>query len=310
MFKRLWRLFLAGIDAFIRDEALTRGAAISFYVVTAIAPLLYICVTIAGLVMGRAEAREAVGTALGHIMSAESVHLLDTAIRNARGTSSGVVGGVIGAAVLLITVSGVFGEMEDALNAIWRAPPGGPVLPRLLRGRARSLALVIALGVLLAMSMVTGSAIAALKTTIAVETPFSESALVFLNGLVSVFLTALLFAAIYKVLPNKALEWRDVAWGALGTALLLQLGQVLLVYALANTARPYGAAGGLIALLMWVYYCAQVFLLGAEFTKVYACELGSQQGCEGLEPPAHGGGAKAAPPRAGVQTKVVQVDSL
>lgn len=310
MLNRLWRLFLAGIDAFIRDEALTRGAAIAFYVVTAIAPLLYICVTIAGLVMGGSEAREAVGAALGHIMSKDSVHLLDAAIRNARGTSTGVIGGVLGAVFLLITVSGVFGEMEDALNAIWHAPPKGPVLPRLLRGRARSLALVIALGVLLVMSMVTGSAIAALKHMIAVETPFSQGALAFLNGLVSVFLTALLFAAIYKVLPNKVLEWRDVAWGALGTALLFQLGQVLLVYALAGTARPYGAAGGLIALLMWVYYCAQVFLLGAEFTKVYACELGSQQGCEGFDPSLQNAMRGGVPPRAGAQTKVVQVDSL
>jgi membrane protein len=303
MLKEIWQLFRAGIDAFIEDEALTRGAAIAFYIVTAIAPLLYICVTIAGLVMGRDEARQAIAAALSHIMSSDSVHTLDLAIRNARGTSTGVLSGMVGAAVLIVTASGVFGEMEDALNAIWHAPPKGAVLPRLLRGRARSLALVIALGVLLVMSMLIASAIAALQHTIAVETPFSQASLALLNALVSVLLSVLLFAAIYKVLPNKELEWRDVLAGALGTALLFQLGQFLLIYFLGSSAiaKPYGAAGGLILLLMWVYYSAQVFLLGAEFTKVYACRFGSQRNREEAARP-------APPPK--IQAKVVQVDSL
>lgn len=284
MFTKLWQLIRAGIDAFIADEALTRGAAIAFYFVTAIAPLLYICVTIAGLVMGRDEAREAITTALGNIMSHDSVKLLEAAIRNARGTSGGIVSGIVGVAVLILTASGVFGEMEDALNAIWRVPPKGPVLPRLLRGRARSLALVIALGVLLVFSMLIGSAISALRHTIAVDTPFSQFGLALVNNAVSFLLAALLFAAIYKVLPNKNLEWRDVILGAVGTAALFQLGQILLVYFLGSSAvaKPYGAAGGLILLLMWVYYSAQVFLLGAEFTKVYACAFGSQQNCGDL----------------------------
>ena len=284
MLSKIWQLIRAGIDAFIADEALTRGAAIAFYFVTAIAPLLYICVTIAGLVVGRDEARHAISEALGNIMSHDSVRLLEAAIRNARSTPTGITSGIIGVAVLILTASGVFGEMEDALNAIWRVPPKGPVIPRLLRGRARSLALVIALGVLLVFSMLIGSAIGALRHTIAVDTPFSQFGLAVINNAVSFLLAALLFAAIYKVLPNKELEWRDVFLGAVGTAALFQLGQVLLVYFLGSSAiaRPYGAAGGLILLLMWVYYSAQVFLLGAEFTKVYACAFGSQQHCDEL----------------------------
>jgi membrane protein len=307
MLKQVWQLIRAGIDAFIADEALTRGAAIAFYFVTAIAPVLYICATIAGLVMGPDEALAAIGSVLGHIMSHDSVKLFDVAIRNARGTSTGIVSGIIGFAILILTASGVFGEMEDALNAIWRAPPKGPVLPRLLRGRARSLALVIALAVLLVVSMLAGGAINALQHTIPNDTPFSQMTLALVNLGVSFLLTTLLFAAIYKVLPNKDLEWRDVVAGALLTAGLFQLGQFLLVYFLSAStiARPYGVAGGLILLLMWVYYSAQVFLLGAEFTKVYACAFGSQtQGCEGV---ARGIGA----PRAqSPQAKVVQVDSL
>jgi membrane protein len=298
MFKQIWQLFRAGIDAFIQDEALTRGAAIAFYIVTAIAPLLYICVFIAGLVMGRAEARAAVDVQLGHIMSKESVGIFELAIRNAAGTSGGILGGIIGIATLILTASGVFGETEDALNAIWRAPPKGALLPRLLRGRARSLGLVMGLGVLLVISMLIGGAVTALQHAIAVETALSRLSLAILNGAVSFLLAAVLFAAIYKTLPNKALEWRDVIAGAIGTAILFELGQCLLGWFLGSSmiARPYGAAGGLIVLLLWVYYSAQVFLLGAEFTKVYACHFGSQQGCEGLVGTAHIGPERAVTP--------------
>jgi len=282
---RIWGLFREGVDAFIRDEALTRGAAIAFYIVTAIAPILYITVTLAGLVMGYAAAQEAVGHVLSRIMSRDSIALLELAIRNARGTSTGIVGGVIGIVTLIVTASGVFGEMEDALNAIWQAPRKGAVIPRLLRGRAISLVLVIGLGFLLVISMLTTSALTALSHYITIDTPYSQLSLALLNGGVSFLLAAALFAAIYKILPNLSLEWRDVIAGAVGTAALFQLGQLLLGYVLGSmgVTRTYGAAGGLILLLLWVYYSAQIFLLGAEFTKVYACHYGSHQGCE---PPA------------------------
>jgi membrane protein len=287
MAERVWQLFRDGIDAFIRDGALTRGAAIAFYIVTAIAPILYITVTIAGVVMGQHEARNAVAGVLGRIMSHDSVALLELAIRNARGTSTGILGGVIGVVTLIITASGVFGEMEDALNAIWRAPRKGAVIPRLLRGRAVSLVLVIGLGFLLVISMLTTSALGALGRYIAANTAFSALSLALLNGGVSFVLAAILFAAIYKILPNLALEWRDVIAGAIGTAALFQAGQLLLGFVLgaARIGTPYGAAGGLIILLMWVYYSAQVFLLGAEFTKVYACQYGSRQGSHALAAP-------------------------
>jgi len=286
MFKQSWHLIGEGFEAFIRDEALTRGAAIAFYAVTAIAPVLYIAATIAGLIFGRTAAREAIGGALGHIMSRDSVALLELAIRNARGTSTGIFAGIVGLVTLIVTASGVFGEMEDALNAIWRAPRKGPLLPRLLRGRAVSLALVIGLGLLLVVSMILAAAITALGRYIDLHTAYSEFALATFNSAISFLLTSVLFAAIYKVLPNKDLEWRDVAAGAVGTALLFQVGQFLLGYYLGSStiATPYGAAGGLIALLIWVYYSAQVFLLGAEFTKVYSQRYGSQQPADKAAP--------------------------
>jgi membrane protein len=279
MFRQIWHMIREGSAAFMRDEALTRGAAIAFYAVTAVAPVLYIAATIAGLIFGRAAARDAIGGVLGHIMSHDSVALMELAIRNARGTSTGILESLVGVAVLIVTASGVFGEMEDALNVIWRAPRKGALLLRLLRGRAVSLALVIALGLLLIISMILTAAITALGRYIDLHTVYSEFALSFFNVAVSFLLSALLFAAIYKVLPNKNIEWRDVAAGAIGTALLFQVGQFLLGYYLGSStiATTYGAAGGLIALLIWVYYSAQVFLLGAEFTKVYSETYGSRR---------------------------------
>lgn len=284
-----WRLLRDGVNAFIEDGALSRGAAIAFYAVTAIAPTLYIAVTIASLGFGPDAARDAIVHHFSHLMSRESLEVLRLAIRNAPGTSTGLLGSIIGLATLILTASGVFGEMEDALNVIWHAPGKGSVLVRLLRGRAVSLGLVIGLGFLLLVSMMFTAAIAALGTFIDEHTPFSQFALSMINLGLSTVLTALLFAAIYKVLPNKNLEWRDVGVGAAGTALLFQIGQFLLGYYFGSTglATPYGAAGGLIVMLVWVYYSAQVFLLGAEFTKVYACRFGSQQdiACEPAAPP-------------------------
>ena len=277
-----------GVEAFIDDGALTRGAAIAFYGVTAIAPTLYIAVIVASLGFGPDAARDAVVHHFRHLMSRESLEVLRLAIRNAPGTSTGLLGSIIGLATLLLTVSGVFGEMEDALNVVWRAPSKGSLLMRLLRGRAVSLALVIALGFLLLISMMFTAGITALGSFVDEHTPVSRFALSLLNFGISTILSTLLFAAIYKLVPNKYLEWRDVGVGALGTALLFQLGQFLLGYYFGSTglATPYGAAGGLIVMLVWVYYSAQVFLLGAEFTKVYACHFGSQQdvACEPAAP--------------------------
>ena len=276
---RLWDLLGEGLEAFVDDEALTRGAAIAFYAATAIAPTLFIAIAIASLGFGPDAARGAIAYQLRHLMSRESAEVLQLAIQHAPNTSAGILSGLIGILTLVLTASGVFSEMEDALNVIWRAPRKGNVLRRLLRGRAVSLALVVGLGFLLLISMVFTAGITALGHYIDNHTPYSVAALAAIDFVISTALTTVLFAAIFKVLPNLYLEWRDVLAGALGTALLFQLGQFLIGYYLGSIglAAPYGAAGGLIVMLLWVYYSAQVFLLGAEFTKVYARHFGSQR---------------------------------
>ena len=273
------RLARQAIEAFVEDEALTQGAAIAFYAVTAIVPVLFIIVTIASFGFGPEAAQDAIAFHLRRLMSRESAQVVQLAIRNARGNSNGLFSSAIGLCALIGTASGVFGAMEGALNKIWRVPARGFALRGILRERAASLALVIGLGFLLLVSMVLTAAVTALGHYIDEHTPFSSVAIGIFNLMISGVLMSLFFAAIYKVLPNKSLEWRDVVVGAIATALLFLFGQMLIGYYLGTTglSTSYGAAGSLILVLLWVYYSAQVFLLGAEFTKVYACSFGSQR---------------------------------
>lgn len=276
---KFWTVLRGGFEAFIDDEAFTRGAAIAFYAVTALAPILFITVAIAGLVFGESAARGAVSYQLHRLMSKDSADILQIAVRHASSFSSSILANIFGIATLLFTASGVFGEMEAALNHIWGVPTQRPLLQRLLRGRIASLALVASLGFLFLLSMIVTAGITALHAIIDRHVFLGQFAFTVLNFFISFALIAMLFAAIYKILPEKNLLWRDVIFGAALTSLLFEIGQVVLGVYLGSSAvaTPYGAAGGLIVLLLWVYYSAQVFLLGAEFTKAYATHYGSQQ---------------------------------
>jgi membrane protein len=265
---------------FIKDEALTRGAAIAFYAATSIAPVLLIMVAIAGMAYGRAAAENAISAELGSLMGAQTASVLQTAIANAAGKSSGIIATLIGIATLMATASGVFGEMQSTLNVIWKTKPAGTTTSRLIKARALSLGLVAALGFLLMVSLVVSAGLTAFGQYLNARLPWGTVIMAALNGTVSIALTAVLFAAIYKVLPDRDLQWRDVAIGAIVTAILFTLGKSLIGWYIGSSAvaSTYGAAGALIVLLLWVYYSAQIFLLGAEFTKAYAARHGSDKG--------------------------------
>jgi membrane protein len=173
----------------------------------------------------------------------------------------------------------VFGEMQSTLNAIWKADPKGGTVSRLLRARAASLGLVAALGFLLLVSLVISAGLSALSEYVNAHLPFGYLILQAVNFLISFALNSVLFAAIYKVLPDKNLEWQDVLVGAVVTAFLFSIGKFLIGLYIGSSAvaSSYGAAGALIVALLWIYYSTQIFLLGAEFTKVYAHHHGSQQ---------------------------------
>ena len=279
MFSTGWKMLKDTALAFIEDGALSRGAAIAFYTVTSIAPVLLIVIAIAGLAFGRDAAQNAITAQLSGLMGQQTADVIQSAIASASTTSSSIWATLIGIATLILTASGVFGEMQTALNAIWKAKPKGTTVSRLIRARAASLGLVAALGFLLMVSLVVSTGLTAFGNYLDFVLPFGRVVLIVLNGVVSVLLISLLFAAIYKVLPDRTIEWRDVAVGAVATALLFTLGKSLISWYLGSSAvaSSFGAAGGLIVLLLWVYYSAQIFLLGAEFTKVFANRAGSKQ---------------------------------
>jgi membrane protein len=274
-----WKLAKDAVFSFIDDEALTRGAAIAFYTATSIAPVLLIVIAIAGLAFGRDAAQNAITAQLSGLMGQQTAEVLQSAVASAAAKSSGIVATVIGIITLFATASGVFGEMQSALNAIWKVQPVGTTVSRLIRARAASLGLVAALGFLLMVSLVVSAALTAFGNQINSVLPFGRLLLSGLNFVVSLTFISVLFAAIYKVLPDRHLEWHDVGVGAVVTAVLFTIGKSLIGLYIGSSAvaSSYGAAGALIVLLLWVYYSAQIFLLGAEFTKVYANRHGSEQ---------------------------------
>jgi len=268
----MWKLLKTTVLSFLEDEALSRGAAIAFYTVTSLAPILLIVIAIAGLAFGHEAAQNAITSQLAGLMGEQTADILQSAVASASSKSSGIFATLIGIVTLLITASGVFGEMQTALNKIWDVEPRTGTVSRLIRARAASLGLVAALGFLLLVSLVISAVLSSLGDYLNAILPFGEVILSILNFVVSLVLISVLFAAIYKVLPDHPISWRDVVTGAVVTALLFTVGKSLIGWYLGSSAvaSSYGAAGGLIILLLWVYYSTQIFLLGAEFTRVYA----------------------------------------
>lgn len=265
-----------GFWAFIEDNALSHGASIAFYVVTGFVPALVIGISLLRTVFGHTMVRRYVVEALHLLMGRQGHIVLSIAAKSASGGTLGLRTEIVGAVVLVVTASGAFGEIQSALNAIWKASPEGISLASFLRARLLSLALVIGLGALLLGSMLATAFVAQWRVGVPVASPILTALANILLGFV---LIAMIFAAIYKLLPDIDLEWGDVAVGAIGTAVLYELGQLLIGLYLhsAGASAAYSAAGGLIVVLLWIYYSAQVFLLGAEFTKIYATHRGSRR---------------------------------
>lgn len=264
-------IVLSAVSRFIADLGPTRGAAIAFYAVTALTPVIFILLSLGGLGFGHEAAHGAVADILRRLMERQNAELVEAIVETGEKTRSGLLGAIISAVVLLISASGVFSEVEDALNIIWQTPRRSSLFWTLLRARLISLALVLALGLIFLTSMVATALLAAFSHFIEQRTAYSASVLTILNLLVSFFLLTLLFATVFKIVPNKALAWRDVVIGGAVTALLFEFGQTLLglYFGILAVASAYGAASGLMLLLLWAYYSALVFLIGAEFTRAY-----------------------------------------
>jgi membrane protein len=278
MISAAWKLLVDTTLSFIKDEALSRGAAIAFYAITSLAPVLLIVIAIAGMFFGRDAAQDAISGQFTALMGRQAADILQSVIASASTKSSSIVAAVVGIAMLIATASGVFGEMQAALNTIWKTRSRETALSRLIRARVASLGLVAALGFLLVVSLVVSAGLTAFANYLD-RLPVGTLILSSVNFAVSWLLFALLFGAIYKVLPDRTLQWKDVIVGALMTSFLFNTGKTLVGWYIGSSAvaSSYGAAGGLIVLLLWVYYSAQIFLFGAEFTKTYANTHGSKR---------------------------------
>ncbi len=266
------------IAAFLADDALSHGAAIAYYTIFSLAPVRLIAIAIAGLAFGQDAAQGAIVDQLSGLMGQQSAEALQSMLKSAAGARSSTLATAIGLITLLLTATGVFAEIQTSLNAIWRAAPRRSTVSRLIRARLVSLGLILALGFLLTVSLAFSAALAALGNYLNGILPAIGLLLHIANFIISFALMALLFAAIYKFLPDTAIAWRDVAIGAVATALLLTVGKSLigLYIGSSQVASSYGAMGALNVILLWVYYSAEIFLLGAEFTKCYAHSHGSK----------------------------------
>lgn len=278
MVKGTIALVKASVRNWIDDYAPSMGAALAYYTVFSIAPLLVITVAVAALVFGQEAAQGEVLDQLRSLIGPEGAQAVQAMLESAQSPKSGVLASTLSIIMLLIGATTVFSELESALNRMWKAPPQEiSGLRHLVRTRLLSLGLVLSLGFLLLVSLVVSAALAALGKYWSAWFGGVEALLQGANFVVSLLVFSVLFALMYKLLPRVAIAWRDVWIGAAVTAVLFSIGKLLIgVYiGKAGFSSAYGAAGAVLILLIWVYYSAQIFLLGAEFTRAYAERHGS-----------------------------------
>jgi membrane protein len=279
MLHSLFGLLKQTATQWVDDKASSRGAALAYYSMFAIAPIVILAVSIAGLIYGEAAAGGRVAEQIEHIVGREIADAVEALVRNASNPASSSLAAAVGLLIALFGACGLFAELQDALDTIWKVTPrpGRPVLA-ILRERAYSFGMVLASGLLLLGSLVVTAVLNAIAHWLPPESlPGGVAVWQGVNWLASLAFVTLLFAIIFKVVPDVHIDWRDVWVGALLTGALFTVGKYLLAIYLTRTsvASAYGAAGSLVVVLVWVYYSAQILLFGAEFTHVQALRRGS-----------------------------------
>ncbi len=280
--KALIQLVKQAAQAWVDDYAPSMGAALAYYTVFSLAPLLLIVIAIAGMVFGADAARGEIFGQLRGLMGDEAARGVEALLASVNKPGQGVTATIVGVVMLMIGATTVFGELQDALDRIWRAPTrrksGG--VWTLVRARLLSFGMIFGIAFLLMVSLVLSAAVAALGHWWDGMFEGWDTVAQAVNAGLSFALTTAVFAFIYKLMPSVKVEWRDVLLGAVVTSFLFTLGKTLIGLYIGKTgvASTFGAAGSIVIVLVWVYYSAQVFLMGAEFTWVYARTFGSMQG--------------------------------
>ena len=280
--KELYQLLRDSVSAWIDDFAPSMGAAISYYTVFSIAPLLLIVIAVAGLVLGQDAASGQIFAQLQGLLGDEGAAAIEGMVQSASLSGKSFLATAVGVVTLIIGATTVFGELQSALDRIWESPAAEKKegIWNLVRTRILSFGMILAIGFLLLISLVVSAGLSALGSWWSPMFGGWEILLQIVNFIVSLVVVTALFALIYKFLPRAKIGWHDVWIGAGATALLFALGKFLigLYIGKSSIASGFGAAGSLVIVLVWVYYSAQIFLLGAEFTWVYAFRHGSRRG--------------------------------
>lgn len=277
--KRAWHLAKKTFSDWSAARAPRLGAALAYYTALSIAPLLLIVVAIVGLAFGDEAARGQIVGQLQGLIGTEGARAVEDVLQHSRDAESGTLAAVIGGFTLLLSAGGVFAQLQDALNAVWGVEPkAGSGWWAIVKSRFLSMAMVLGVGFLLLVSLVLSAGVAAAGDVLAGLGPVGEALAQAAVAVLSLAVVTVLFALIFKILPDAEIAWSDVWVGAFVTAVLFVIGKVAIGLYLghASIGSTYGAAGSFVVLLVWVYYSAQILLLGAEFTQVWASEYGSR----------------------------------
>ncbi len=284
--RRSGRILARTVQAFASDNIIRLGAALAFYTTVAVAPLMVLAIAMAGTVFGEGEARQQV---IGEIerLAGSQASAAVAAVHSPATTTSGMFATLLGAGTLIFGTLGVFNQLQDALNAIWRVPPK-PAKGwwHFLKGRLFSLAAVIVTGFLLLVSLVASAMLSWLGAQTAQRLDLPVLGLQVVNNVISIGVVTVLFAMVFRLLPDTRVQMRHVWIGAAVTALLFTVGKSMLGFYLgrASLTSAYGAAGSLLVLLLWCYYAAQIVFFGAEFTRVTALSNGGRDFTPFAEP--------------------------
>jgi len=275
-----WELAKATWAEFNEDKVPRLGAALAYYTIFSLAPLLIIVIAVAGLVFGQGQAQEALLGQLHGLIGAQGADMIQTMIDSTRRPAAGAFATIFGLGTLIFGAIGAFNQLHDALNTIWEVKPKPhQSLIDKIRSRVLSLSMVLVVAFLLMASLAVSAGLSAGGAFLSAQLPFvAKWILTVLNFVISFAVITLLFALMFKYMPDAKIAWRDVWIGAAITALLFTIGKSLIGLYLGQSSAgaAYGTAGALVILLIWIYYSAQIFLMGAEFTQVYASRYGQR----------------------------------
>lgn len=281
----VWSLLRQTVDAWNEDKVPRHGAALAYYTGLSLLPLLIVIMAIIGLIFGQEAAQGYVIQQMRDLLGPQGGDAIQDMIRRADQPGTGLMATILGTATLLFAASGVFAQLQDSLNTIWGVgPKPGRGIWGILRDRFISFSALLGTGFLLLVSLVLSAGLAALGKWYGRWLPLPELALQAMDLALSLVVLTGLFAMMFKLLPDAKMAWRDVWMGAALTAILFTLGKfaIGLYLGKSDVASPYGAAGSMIVLLVWVYYSAQILLFGAEFTQIHANAAGAR-----VRPKAH-----------------------